>query len=96
VLFRVSLIFSLLAIHSLLYSHPGRTDRYGCHTCRTNCTQWGLSYGQYHCHRPKLQDKSESLEDEESVVVPKDSHFDSGISSDVSRKLNSLPTKNKP
>ena len=32
-------------------AHPGRTDRYGCHTCKTNCKNWGLRYGQYHCHR---------------------------------------------
>src|SRR3989344_4784217 len=34
-------------------AHPGRTDSYGCHTCRTNCSSWGLSYGEYHCHRAK-------------------------------------------
>lgn len=31
-------------------AHPGRTDSSGCHTCRTNCESWGLSYGEYHCH----------------------------------------------
>ncbi|PKN81930.1 MAG: hypothetical protein CVU47_04965 [Chloroflexi bacterium HGW-Chloroflexi-9] len=31
-------------------AHPGNTDSSGCHTCRTNCPKWGLSYGQYHCH----------------------------------------------
>ena len=31
-------------------AHPGRTDGSGCHTCRTNCEKWGLSYGEYHCH----------------------------------------------
>ena len=31
-------------------AHPGRTDSSGCHTCRTNCSKWGLSTGQYHCH----------------------------------------------
>lgn len=36
-----------------VFAHPGRTDRYGCHTCRTNCAKWGLSYGEYHCHRSK-------------------------------------------
>ena len=37
----------------LLFAHPGNTDSYGCHTCRTNCPSWGLSYGEYHCHRSK-------------------------------------------
>jgi len=35
------------------FAHPGRTDSSGCHTCRTNCSSWGLSYGEYHCHRAK-------------------------------------------
>lgn len=34
----------------IVLAHPGRTDSNGCHTCRTNCENWGLSYGQYHCH----------------------------------------------
>ncbi len=34
-------------------AHPGRTDASGCHTCKTNCSSWGLSYGEYHCHRAK-------------------------------------------
>ncbi|OGY45316.1 MAG: hypothetical protein A2729_00570 [Candidatus Buchananbacteria bacterium RIFCSPHIGHO2_01_FULL_39_14] len=34
-------------------AHPGRTDSYGCHTCRTNCASWGLSTGEYHCHNAK-------------------------------------------
>ena len=36
-----------------IFAHPGRTDSSGCHTCRTNCPSWGLSYGEYHCHRSK-------------------------------------------
>lgn len=33
-----------------LAAHPGGTDPYGCHTCRTNCPGWGLEWGEYHCH----------------------------------------------
>ncbi len=38
-------------------AHPGRTDASGCHTCRTNCSRWGLRTGQYHCHggRPAVR-----------------------------------------
>ena len=25
----------------ILEAHPGNTDAYGCHTCRTNCSKWG-------------------------------------------------------
>jgi len=35
------------------FAHPGRTDSSGCHTCKTNCPNWGLSYGEYHCHNSK-------------------------------------------
>ena len=35
------------------FAHPGRTDSSGCHTCRTNCSSWGLSTGEYHCHNAK-------------------------------------------
>lgn len=43
-------IFFSSAIYSPASAHPGRTDSSGCHTCRTNCPSWGLSYGEYHCH----------------------------------------------
>ena len=33
-----------------VFAHPGRTDANGCHVCKTNCEQYGLSYGEYHCH----------------------------------------------
>lgn len=31
-------------------AHPGNTDSSGGHTCRTNCEEWGLDYGEYHYH----------------------------------------------
>jgi hypothetical protein len=34
-------------------AHPGNTDAYGCHVCRTNCPAWGLRTGEYHCHTKK-------------------------------------------
>lgn len=53
---RLSLVI-VLALFILLptasMAHPGRTDSSGCHTCRTNCAKWGLSTGEYHCHRAK-------------------------------------------
>lgn len=44
---------SYLFFPSISMAHPGRTDAYGCHTCRTNCAKWGLSTGEYHCHQAK-------------------------------------------
>lgn len=31
-------------------AHPGNTDSSGKHTCWTNCSKWGLNYGEYHGH----------------------------------------------
>lgn len=51
----VSLLFFIgFSISPLItLAHPGNTDSSGCHTCRTNCPDWGLSYGEYHCHNAK-------------------------------------------
>lgn len=44
------LLCFLLITPSKVEAHPGRTDANGCHYCRTNCAEWGLRTGQYHCH----------------------------------------------
>jgi hypothetical protein len=46
------LLFVLLFFFSVgsTEAHPGRTDSSGGHTCRTNCEEWGYSYGEYHYH----------------------------------------------
>lgn len=46
-------MFSVLSNDLHVQAHPGGTDANGCHTCRTNCAQYGLRTGQYHCHTPK-------------------------------------------
>jgi murein L,D-transpeptidase YcbB/YkuD len=46
-------LFFGLSLPSAALAHPGNTDSSGCHTCRTNCPKWGLSTGEYHCHRAK-------------------------------------------
>ncbi len=48
-----TIIVLVLAIPTISFAHPGRTDSSGCHTCKTNCSNWGLSYGEYHCHNVK-------------------------------------------
>ncbi len=45
----VSLLI-LLVTPTYVVAHPGRTDGSGSHTCRTNCPDWGYSYGEYHYH----------------------------------------------
>ena len=46
-------VFCLTLIPVISFAHPGNTDSSGCHTCRTNCSSWGLSTGEYHCHQSK-------------------------------------------
>ncbi|WP_211746948.1 copper amine oxidase N-terminal domain-containing protein [Paenibacillus sp. Marseille-Q4541] len=45
-----SLALSLILGSTTVSAHPGRTDSNGGHTCRTNCSKWGLSNGEYHYH----------------------------------------------
>jgi hypothetical protein len=40
----------LMVSANTTYAHPGNTDSSGGHTCRTNCGNWGLNYGEYHYH----------------------------------------------
>lgn len=44
------ILFIIILVTGVVFAHPGRTDSSGCHTCRTNCTSYGLEYGEYHCH----------------------------------------------
>lgn len=45
----VSIVF-LFCCNISVNAHPGRTDKNGCHYCRTNCEKYGLEYNEYHCH----------------------------------------------
>lgn len=49
---RIFYIFMILWMVSAntTFAHPGNTDSSGGHTCRTNCEDWGLNYGEYHYH----------------------------------------------
>jgi hypothetical protein len=49
----LTLILLILVIPFNTFAHPGRTDKKGGHTCRTNCAKWGLKNGQYHYHNKK-------------------------------------------
>lgn len=49
----LAFVILALTIPFVSFAHPGRTDSAGGHTCRTNCTSWGLSNGEYHYHRSK-------------------------------------------
>ena len=34
-------------------AHPGSLAADGCHSCRTNCAQWGEVAGERHCHEER-------------------------------------------
>jgi len=48
-----TLIIFFLTTGGVIFAHPGRTDKKGGHSCRTNCKKWGYRQGQYHFHSKK-------------------------------------------
>ncbi len=52
-MYKILFLLAILFIPFGLSAHPGNTDSYGCHTCKTNCPKWGLDYSEYHCHASK-------------------------------------------
>lgn len=52
---RIFVLILSVTVASPVYAHSGRTDSNGGHTCRTNCEKYGLQYGQYHVHTPKIK-----------------------------------------
>lgn len=68
-----------LPFASFASAHPGRTDKNGGHTCRTNCAKWGLKDGEYHYHNGGGSSSSS------------DSSTSSGSSSGASRPSASSP-----
>lgn len=70
-------MFALLAA-SLVALHPGPKDAQGCHTCTTDCAQFGVTEGQRHCHRidtpatpPRTPPKTEPEPDTKKLQKPK-------------------------
>lgn len=69
----------LTFIQGNVHAHPGRTDSNGGHTCRTNCSQWGLEDGEYHYHDGRSSSQSDSTESKSSD----ESSTSSGTSNDA-------------
>ena len=67
IVFIIFLIILLIGCN--VYAHPGRTDSSGCHTCRTNCEKWGLSYGQYHCHNGNSSSNSNKTNNSTTTYI---------------------------
>lgn len=54
------ILILITLIPTIVFAHPGKTDANGCHTCKTNCSKWGLYNGQYHCHNGGTGESSSS------------------------------------
>jgi cell division protein FtsN len=67
-------------------AHPGRTDSSGGHTCRTNCEDWGLNYGEYHSHGGGSQEQSSQNLQRQFVQT----------ATNVPKKINSNTPTRKP
>jgi hypothetical protein len=89
-IFVVILAISAVLSCSLVYAHPGNTDSYGCHTCRTNCPKWGLSYGEYHCHNSKSLPQPEIpiKSHQEGYSEPAPEYNSTGYDNKVSQETN--------
>ena len=69
---KVFIIILLILVSPIIVNaHPGRTDSNGCHTCRTNCSKWGLSTGEYHCHNGSSSKSSGSKSSTKTTTVKK-------------------------
>ncbi len=71
---KLCFIIMLAMASVLLMSHPagahsGDTDETGCHICETNCEEWGLEDGEYHCHKPEISVSPPSFSDPLTIFV---------------------------
>jgi hypothetical protein len=47
---KLLIVLVILICPVTVFSHPGKTDKYGGHKCLNGCEDWGLWYGEYHLH----------------------------------------------
>ncbi len=59
-LFLILVLIVAIALPSVTFAHPGRTDSNGGHYCRTNCEKWGYKYGEYHYHNKVVKQAKKS------------------------------------
>jgi len=81
----IGLFVSMLFIPDV-YAHPGRTDSDGCHTCKTNCSKWGLEDGEYHCHNGNTytNKKGQTFNSDGTEIIDANNNSNSKNESDVS------------
>lgn len=68
----VVVVFIFLCNSLIVSAHPGRTDKKGGHTCRTNCQKYGLSYGEYHYHNEgsSVSNSSNGISSSTVPIIP--------------------------
>ena len=49
----LTVLLSSVLTASSSAAHPGGRAADGCHSCRTNCAQWGEVAGERHCHEER-------------------------------------------
>ena len=89
-IFLIGLFASILFIPDV-YAHPGRTDSDGCHTCKTNCSKWGLEDGEYHCHNGNTytNKRGQTFNSDGTEIIDANNNSNSKNESDVSNNNNS-------
>ena len=98
ILLAAIITFSVSLGPTTAFAHPGRTDPAGCHTCRTNCPNWGLSYGEYHCHRskgvPQPKEPVRSIRDQQ-ITVPAPEYKTPSVDKTQTQTQTKISTNNK-
>lgn len=74
--FALILMLIVTLVPASAIAHPGRTDANGGHTCKTNCSKWGLTDGEYHYHNKdgSIEKKDDSKADSSTsnkLIMPK-------------------------
>ncbi|MGG4397009.1 copper amine oxidase N-terminal domain-containing protein [Paenibacillus thiaminolyticus] len=77
-------------------AHPGKTDKNGGHTCRTNCEKWGLEYGEYHYHGGSSRSSKASSSKPEGSSASAAKSKSSSSAGQASSKSKPAPAKKQP
>lgn len=85
-------VFSLVPM--IVVASPGGLDKSGCHTCKTNCSKWGLSSGQYHCHGGSATNNKTTSSNNSKKTVKKNTTKHTTKNSNINKSSNKSSNKN--
>lgn len=93
--FKVWLVMFIICLCPVMVSaHPGKLDKSGCHTCRKNCSRWGLSTGQYHCHGGSSTNNKTTSSNNSKKAVKKNTTKKTTSKSNINKSSNKSSNKN--